>query len=97
MHVLSSKNGGGLVVQLNRPERKNAHTSTMYLAFADLFASARTDPAVRVIVLTGHAGIFTTGNDVNEFLTRPAYDDGDGQQWNFSMRSAQCRSPSSPS
>ncbi|WP_299598501.1 enoyl-CoA hydratase [uncultured Microbulbifer sp.] len=57
-----------LEITINRPERKNALTMTMYSAMAELLNSAATDPGVRVVILTGTSGVFTSGNDLGDFL-----------------------------
>jgi enoyl-CoA hydratase/carnithine racemase len=44
----------------------------MYLALAQAFDAAREDDAVRAVLLTGQPGIFTSGNDIEDFVKRPA-------------------------
>jgi enoyl-CoA hydratase/carnithine racemase len=67
-HIVTSIAEGILRIQINRPEKKNALSMAMYTAMADAMASADTNSAVRVIVLTGTNGCFTSGNDVADFL-----------------------------
>jgi enoyl-CoA hydratase/carnithine racemase len=43
----------------------------MYQAMAEALNAAREDGAVRAVLITGQPGIFTSGNDVEDFLTRP--------------------------
>ena len=57
-----------LEITINRPERKNALTMAMYSAMAELLNSAAADPGVRVVILTGTSGVFTSGNDLGDFL-----------------------------
>ncbi|MBN8432447.1 enoyl-CoA hydratase [Microbulbifer salipaludis] len=57
-----------LEITINRPERKNALTMAMYSAMAELLNSAASDPGVRVVILTGTGGVFTSGNDLGDFL-----------------------------
>lgn len=59
------------IIEIARPERKNAITSTMYQQMADALAAAQSDAAVRAIVIHGQADIFTAGNDLEEFAKRP--------------------------
>src|SRR6266849_8337995 len=59
------------LVRLCRPEKKNALTAAMYLDLARALNRADQDPEVRVIVLTGTEGVFTSGNDLNEFVDNP--------------------------
>ena len=58
---------GVLSIVLDRPERKNAISVSMYRALRDALAAGETDPAVRVLVLSGSGGTFTSGNDVADF------------------------------
>jgi enoyl-CoA hydratase/carnithine racemase len=62
---------GVATIEIARPEKKNALTVAMYQAMADALNAAREDAAVRAVLITGQPGIFTSGNDVEDFLTRP--------------------------
>ncbi|WP_334078663.1 enoyl-CoA hydratase [Microbulbifer sp. M83] len=57
-----------LEITIVRPERKNALTMAMYQAMADLLNTAAEDRDVRVVVITGAEGVFTSGNDLMDFL-----------------------------
>lgn len=57
-----------LEVTIDRPERKNALTMAMYSAMADLLNAAVDDPQVRVVLISGAEGVFTSGNDLMDFL-----------------------------
>ncbi|MDB5447450.1 MAG: enoyl-CoA hydratase [Phenylobacterium sp.] len=61
------KDGGVAVVTLNRPEAMNALSRAVQHALHDAIEDVDTDPAVRVIILTG-AGerAFTAGLDLKE-------------------------------
>jgi enoyl-CoA hydratase/carnithine racemase len=50
---------------LNRPERKNAFTLDMVDRWAQILVEARTDPDVRVVVLTGAGDAFCSGIDLD--------------------------------
>ena len=73
---------GVRVVTINRPEKKNALTQDMYAVMADAVATADDDPAVRVVVITGSEDIFTSGNDLNDFL-KASMDDAETPVWRF--------------
>lgn len=60
-----------LQLSFNRLERKNAITAEMYGALAQALDKANSDPAVRVVLMTGQPGIFTSGNDIQDFLENP--------------------------
>ncbi|NOU33801.1 MAG: enoyl-CoA hydratase [Polyangiaceae bacterium] len=70
-HLSVEKNGPVTTVRFTRPEKKNALDLAMYEAWAAAFEEAATDDAVRVVVLTGSAGIFTAGNDIGDFMRNP--------------------------
>ena len=55
-------------VELARLDKKNALTADMYAALAAAFESADADADVRVVLVHGTSGCFTSGNDVRDFL-----------------------------
>ncbi|SEA37318.1 enoyl-CoA hydratase [Microbulbifer marinus] len=57
-----------LEITINRPERKNALTMAMYSAMAELLNGAASSAEVRVVVISGAEGVFTSGNDLMDFL-----------------------------
>jgi enoyl-CoA hydratase/carnithine racemase len=59
MDILTSKQNGILVIEFNRPEKKNSITAAMYQIIADALKDAQNDVAVRVILFTGKPEIFT--------------------------------------
>lgn len=59
----SVTDGVGTIL-LNRPHRKNAFTMEMIGQWAGILQDARTDPDVRVIVLTGAGDAFCSGVDL---------------------------------
>lgn len=72
MDILSSTANGILTIEFNRPEKKNAITSPMYQAMADALKDAEGDPAVRVILFCGKPEVFTSGNDLEDFMKAAA-------------------------
>lgn len=67
-HLLVSDNDAIRVITLQRPEKKNAITRDMYRAMSGAIDSAQNDPVIRCIVITGNSGVFTAGNDLDDFL-----------------------------
>ena len=65
---------GVMTITIARPAKKNALTAAMY-QMADALAEAQEDKAVRVILLRGGDGNFTSGNDLEDFLKSPPKDD----------------------
>lgn len=71
MDILTNKANGILTITFNRPEKKNAITAAMYQAIADALKDAETDAKISVVLITGKQGIFTAGNDLDDFLQNP--------------------------
>ena len=57
-------------ITLNRPERLNAFTFEMIDAWHDALNKCRTDPEVKVIVITGEGSAFCSGGDIVEMEER---------------------------
>lgn len=57
-------------IEIARPEKKNALTQAMYTAMADALDAASEAQAVRAVLFTGQPGIFTSGNDLEDFMQR---------------------------
>ena len=53
---------------LNRPERKNPLTFESYAELRDLFGSLQRQPDIKVVVLTGAGGNFSSGGDVHDII-----------------------------
>ncbi len=71
MSIKTATIDGVATIEIARPEKKNALTGAMYQAMAEALNAAREDATVRAVLITGQPGIFTSGNDVEDFLTRP--------------------------
>ena len=69
--ILIDTTAGVTTLTINRPDKKNSLTQAMYGALADGLETAAADAAVRVVVLQGHATIFSAGNDIGDFLDGP--------------------------
>jgi enoyl-CoA hydratase/carnithine racemase len=66
-HILN----GVATIEIARPEKKNALTAAMYGEMADALDAAMAEQAVRAVLITGQPGIFTSGNDLEDFMQRP--------------------------
>ncbi len=71
MTIKTATLNGVATIEIARPEKKNALTIAMYQAMADALNAAREDAAVRAVLITGQPGIFTSGNDIEDFMSRP--------------------------
>ena len=67
-HLIVSDEDATRVITLRRPEKKNAITQDMYRAMSDAIDSAQNNPDIRCIIITGGSGVFTAGNDLEDFL-----------------------------
>ncbi|WP_166268813.1 enoyl-CoA hydratase/isomerase family protein [Marinobacter caseinilyticus] len=57
---------------IDRPEKKNALTRSMYETLTEAVDQAAGDDSVHAIVITGAGNVFTAGNDLDDFRTRAA-------------------------
>lgn len=64
--VLSQPCTGVLQIQLDRPERRNALGTPLLQQLARALREAEADPALRAVVLCGHAKVFAAGADIAE-------------------------------
>src|SRR3984957_17561787 len=69
--IVTERSGSILRIQFNRPAKKNAMTSTMYITMADLLNNAAKDDSVRVVLWHGAGDSFCAGNDIEDFLKNP--------------------------
>jgi enoyl-CoA hydratase/carnithine racemase len=60
------------VITMRRPEKKNAITEEMYRSMSDAIDTAQNNPNIRCLIITGGSGVFTAGNDVEDFLKHGA-------------------------
>jgi enoyl-CoA hydratase/carnithine racemase len=55
---------------MSRPDKKNALTWDMYESLARGVDAAAADESVHAIVISGEGGVFTAGNDLDDFRAR---------------------------
>src|SRR5438309_4369170 len=67
-HLIVTDEDATRVITLRRPEKKNAITQEMYRAMSDAIDTAQNNPNIRCLIITGGSGVFTAGNDLEEFL-----------------------------
>jgi enoyl-CoA hydratase/carnithine racemase len=71
MTIKTATLNGVATIEIARPEKKNAITMAMYEAMADALYDAQLDSSIRSVLITGQPGIFTSGNDLEDFMKRP--------------------------
>ncbi|MBA2402905.1 MAG: crotonase/enoyl-CoA hydratase family protein [Bradyrhizobium sp.] len=67
-HLIITDEDATRVITLRRPEKKNAITQDMYRAMSEAIDKAQNNPDIRCIIITGGSGVFTAGNDLEDFL-----------------------------
>jgi enoyl-CoA hydratase/carnithine racemase len=75
MEILTTREGGVLTIEINRPQKKNAITAEMHDALADALVSAREASAIRAVMIIGKRDVFTAGNDLQDFMLHPPTDE----------------------
>lgn len=90
--IRCSFNRGAQIVELNRPEKKNAFTGGMYKQLTEALVEADADQSIFVIVITGVGNAFSAGNDLDDFLDSPP-DSVDAPPFFFLKVLAQLKKP----
>ena len=67
-HIIVTDEGTTRVIALRRPDKKNAITQAMYRDMSHAIDTAQNNPDIRCMIITGGSGVFTAGNDVDDFL-----------------------------
>ncbi len=71
-HLIHKEQLGAIKkLQINRPEKKNALTQSMYSTLTAALHEADEDKTTRCVVITGTDDCFTSGNDVKDFINIP--------------------------
>lgn len=78
MSIKTATLNGVATIEIARPEKKNALTVAMYQAMSEALAAARADNTVRAVLITGQPGVFTSGNDIEDFMARPPAQGAEG-------------------
>jgi enoyl-CoA hydratase/carnithine racemase len=69
--IVTERAGSILHVVLNRPAKKNAMTSAMYVALAEAFKDAARSDDIHAVLWTAAGDSFCSGNDLEDFLKNP--------------------------
>ena len=83
---------GALILQFNRPDKKNALTRAMYTQLANALEHADADADIRCVLIQGSSECFTAGNDIADFLEQPP-SDLDSPPFHFMKSLLNCRKP----
>ena len=63
-HLLVERDGGVIVLTMNRPERRNALSPSMMEGLSAAWDEINANPDIRVAILTGAGGCFCAGADL---------------------------------
>ncbi|MDU1145295.1 enoyl-CoA hydratase-related protein [Aeromonas rivipollensis] len=75
--ILAEQQDGLLLLTLNRPDKRNALNTEMYLALTEAFRQAALDEGVHVVLLQGQQECFTAGNDLADFMGKSSLEADD--------------------
>jgi len=92
MSIRTGIANGVATIEIARPEKKNALTQAMYTAMTEALEVAEADASVRAVLITGQPGIFTSGNDLEDFMQRPPQGE-DSPVFRFMRALAGCSKP----
>jgi len=67
-HLIVTDEDATRVITMRRPEKKNALTQEMYRDMSAAIDTAQNNPDIRCLIITGSSGVFTAGNDLDDFL-----------------------------
>lgn len=71
MHEIEIKVADGVqVIRFLRADKKNAFTGPMYNAMSEALDGAERNDDIAVTLFIGSGGIFSAGNDINDFMRR---------------------------
>ena len=69
--IIAERSENILNIQLNRPTKKNAMTSNMYITMAEILEDAVKSDEIRVALWHGAGDSFCAGNDLEDFMKNP--------------------------
>jgi enoyl-CoA hydratase/carnithine racemase len=92
-HILIERLGPIQTIRMNRPDKKNAITRAMYGAMASAIAVGDADATLRVNVILGVPGAFSSGNDLNDFMAVATGADGGSEVYDFLTALARTEKP----
>jgi enoyl-CoA hydratase/carnithine racemase len=80
--ILLTQDAGVLTIAFNRADKKNSFTTAMYTGMVTALENAAHDEQVRAVVFQGSRQVFSAGNDIEEFGSRPPVAP-DAPVWHF--------------
>lgn len=84
--ILLEQNEGVAIITLNRPERFNSFTTSMYREFPRILDQLKRDDEVKAVILTGAGKGFCAGSDVSDRLGKRLKEGGEGSRFETLQR-----------
>ncbi|MEI7530417.1 MAG: enoyl-CoA hydratase [Betaproteobacteria bacterium] len=69
-HIISTTQHRVLHLEISRRDKKNALDKEMYFSLAQQIQIADSNPDIAVVLIKGQEDLFTSGNDIKDFLNR---------------------------
>ena len=92
-HIEIARQGAVQTIRMNRPDKKNAITRAMYAAMAKALTEGDADHGVRVHMILGVPGAFTSGNDLADFMAIAMGGEGGTEVFDFLVALARSAKP----
>lgn len=92
-HIDVTRQGPVQIIRMNRPDKKNAITRAMYAAMAKALTEGDADASVRVHVILGVPGAFSSGNDLSDFMAVATGGEGGMEVYDFLLALAKSQKP----
>lgn len=92
-HILVERTGPVQTIRMNRPDKKNAITRAMYAAMAKALIDGDADADIRVHLILGVPGAFSSGNDLADFMVVAAGGEAGSEVYDFLLALAQSQKP----
>jgi enoyl-CoA hydratase/carnithine racemase len=69
--LTDSRENGVMILTINRPDRANSMTATMFREFSEVARELTANPSVRCVILTGAGNVFCAGYDIDAAAELP--------------------------
>lgn len=71
-NIIVTEDRATRVITLRRAGKKNAITQDMYREMSRAIDTAQNNPDIRCMIITGGSGVFTAGDDIDDFMKADA-------------------------
>jgi len=91
--VVVADDGAVRIIRMNRPEKKNALTQSMYVDMIKALREAEQSDAIRCVMFAGAPGVFCAGNDIADFVKASEGENIDSPALDFLKALARSQKP----